>query len=102
MNIKTNENNYLEIIKVYKDLIDKNLDSLPNFYKDIYNDTEEIHDYLKEYKKCNLLGTKYYSLLENIAQFINNYEIDVSSINESIVNKINDHRKIYSLVKVAF
>ena len=57
---------------------------------------------IKEYKKSNLLGTKYYFLLNDIGKIINNFEIDISSINKSIINKINAYHRLRTLNKPCF
>ena len=62
----------------------------------------KIGDDIKKYKKNNVLNAKYYSLLDNIGKFINEYEIDISSVNKSIISKINNHCKIHSITKACF
>ena len=62
---------------------------------------DDIEKNIKQYKKGNLLSGKYYSLLDNIGKFISKYEIDISSINESIIDKINKYCKICSLTTTA-
>ena len=57
---------------------------------------------IKEYKKSNLLGTKYYFLLNDIGKIINNFEIDISSINKSIINKINAYHRLRTFNKPCF
>ena len=99
MNNKTIERDYREIVNVYKSLIEINKKKLRKYFGDMF---DNIENNIKKYKKSNLLGDKYYSLLDNIGKFINKNEIDVTFINKSIINKINNHCKICSLTKVCF
>ena len=48
------------------------------------------------------MGAKYYSLLDGIGKFINEHEIDISSVNKSTINKINEYCRIRSLTEACF
>ena len=88
MNNKTMEKDYREIAKTYKFLIELNKNKLDKYFEDMF---DNIEDNIKEYKKSNLLGAKYYSLLDSIGKSINEHEIDISSVKKSTINKINKY-----------
>ena len=44
----------------------------------------------------------YYGLVDNVAGFINKYNIDIGCIKESTVNKICEHHKIDALIKADY
>ena len=83
-------NDYIELARAPKQLIDQNRDKIFKHY-DLFDD-----NIIKELKGCNInsLYMKYYGLIDNVARFINKYDIDISSTEESIVNKIHKHRRI--------
>ena len=88
MDNKTIEKYYREIAKTYKSLIELNKNKLDKYFEDMF---DNIEDNIKEYKKSNLLGAKYYSLLDSIGKFINEHEIDISSVKKSTINKIKKY-----------
>ena len=103
MDNKIIKSNYLEIIKAYKLLIKANIKIIPKLYKNLYDcRTDELNSELNEYEKSGLLGTKYYNLLDSIGKFVNKYNIDIRTIKESIVNKVNDHCRLNVLNKACF
>ena len=103
MDNKIIKSNYLEIIKAYKLLIKANIEIIPKLYKNFYDRrTDELNSELNEYEKSGLLGIKYYNLLDSVRKFINKYNIDISTIKESIVNKINDNCRLNVLNKACF
>ena len=61
------------------------------FYDDT---TDELNRKLNEYEKSGLLGIKYYNLLGSVGKFINKHGIDISTIKESIIDKINNHCRL--------
>ena len=96
---KTIEKDYREIVKTYKSLIKINKNKLPKYFEDMFDD---IEDDIEEYKKGHLLNANLYSLLNDIGKFINEHEIDISFVNESIINKIDNYCRIRSLRKACF
>ena len=69
------------------------------FYDDT---TDELNRKLNEYEKSGLLGIKYYNLLDSVGKFINKHGIDISTIKESIIDKINNHCRLNVLNKACF
>ena len=68
----------------------------------MYDTTNELNRKLNEYEKSGLLGIKYYNLLDSIGKFINKYDIDISTIKKSTIDKINDHCRLNVLNKACF
>ena len=84
-------------------MIKGNKHKIPKYFKDFYDDTtHELNRKLNEYEKSSLLVIKYYNRLDSVGKFINKYDIDISTIKESIINKINDHCRLNVLNKACF
>ena len=74
-------NNYLSVMQAYKLLIKANINKLPKYYEHIYDSTDdELKDEITTYKKEGIINGKYYGLLENVARFINKYDLDTSIV----------------------
>ena len=57
-------NNYLSVIQAPKLLIKANINKLPDYFKHMYDSTDdEIKDELNTYKKVGIINGKYYGLL---------------------------------------
>ena len=65
-------------------------------------DEDELKDELTTYKKQGIINRKYYGLLENVAKFINKYDLDVSIVKNSTLRLINNYCRIKSLNKACF
>ena len=60
---------------------------LPDYFKHMYDSTDdEIKDELITYKNEGIINGKYYGLLENVAKFINKYDLDVSTVKKSTLS----------------
>ena len=96
------KSNIFEIIDANAQLIKFNQDKIPEYYlsDDYYEDT--IESLNKGVYKGDLLKLKYYDLLDRVGKLINKYNIDISCIKKSTVNKINDHHRLNALKKVCF
>ena len=69
----------------------------------MYGSTDdELKDELTTYKKEGIINGKYYGLLENVARFINKYDLDVSIVKNSTLSLINKYHRIKSLNKACF
>ena len=96
-------NNYLSVIRAHKLLIKANINKLPEYFKHMYDSTDdEIKDELIMYKKEGIINGKYYGLLESVARFINKYDLDVSIVKKSTLSLINNYHRIKSLNKACF
>ena len=96
-------NNYLSVIRAHKLLIKANLNKLPKYFEHMYDFTDdELKDELTTYKKEGIINGKYYGLLENVAKFINKYDLDVSIVKKSTLSLINKYHRIKNLNKVCF
>ena len=95
-------NNYLSVMQAHKLLIKANMNKLPEYFEHMYDSTDdELKDELTTYKKECIINGKYYSLLENVARFINKYDLDVSIVKKSTLNLINNYCRIKSLNKAS-
>ena len=54
MDIEKAVNEYLEIVKIYKRFINKNLDKIPKHYSEVYSDEKELIDNIKDYTKSGI------------------------------------------------
>ena len=96
-------NNYLSVIRAHKVLIKANTNKLPDYFEHMYHSTDdELKDELTTYKKEGIINGKYYGLLENVAKFIDKYDLDVSIVKNSMLSLINNYCRIKSLNKVCF
>ena len=96
-------NNYLSVIRAHKLLIKANMNKLPDYFEHMYDSTDdELKDELTTYKKESIINGKYYGLLENVAKFINKYDLDVSIVKKSMLSLINNYYRIKSLNKACF
>ena len=96
-------NNYLSVIQAHKLLIKANMKKLPDYFKHMYDSTDdEIKDELITYKKEGIINGKYYGLLESVVKFINKYDLDVSIVKNSTLSLINNYHRIKSLNKACF
>ena len=85
-------NNYLSVIRAHKLLIKANMNKLPDYFEHMYDSTDdELKDELTTYKKESIINGKYYGLLENVAKFINKYDLDVSIVKKSMLSLINNY-----------
>ena len=96
------KSNFFEMINAYKQLIKFNRDKIPKIYlsDDFFDNT--IKNLNKNVYKGDLLISKYYNELESVGKFINKYNIDISCIKKSTINKINDHHRLKTLNKLCF
>ena len=96
-------NNYLSVIRAHKLLVKANMNKLPDYFKHMYDSTDdELKDELAMYKKEGIINGKYYGLLENVARFINKYDLNVSIVKNSTLSLINNYHRIKSLNKACF
>ena len=96
-------NNYLSVRRAHKLLIKANMNKLPDYFEHMYDSTDdELKDELTTYKKEGIINGKYYGLLENVAKFINKYDLDVSIAKNSTLSLINNYCRIKSLNKAYF
>ena len=96
-------NNYLSVIRAHKLLSKGNMNKLPKYFEHMYDSTDdELKDELTMYKKEGIINGKYYGLLENVARFINKYDLDVSGVKNSTLSLINNYCRIKSLNKACF
>ena len=59
----------------------------------MYDSTDdELKDELTTYKKEGIINGKYYGLLESVAKFINEYDLDASIIKKSTLSLINKYQ----------
>ena len=92
---------FSKIIEAHKLLNNTNKHKIPKYFQDFYDDTnDELNDKLNDYEANNLLHIKYYNLLDSVGKFINKYDIDISIIKKSKIDKINDHCRLDALKKV--
>ena len=95
-------NDAIEVTNAHKQLIKINKYKIPEDYclfdDDYYDDTIEQ---FKGYRGDSLY-MKYYSLVESVGKFINKYNIDISCIKKSTINKINEHQRLDALKKVVY
>ena len=93
----------LSVIRAHKLLIRANIKKLPDYFKHMYDSTDdELKDELTTYKKEGIINGKYYGLLESVAKFINKYDLDVSIVKNSTLSLINNYCRIKSLNKACF
>ena len=103
MDKKIIRNNYLEIIEIHKLLIEENKHKISKYFEDFYYDTtNKLNCKLNEYEKSGLLDIKYYILLDSVGKFINKYDIDISTIKKSTIDKVIDHCRLNVLNKACF
>ena len=95
------KSNFFEIINSHKQLIKINKDKIPkHLLGDFYDDT--IEQLKINWYKGDLLLIKYHILLDDVGKFINRYDIDISRIKKSTINKISEHCRLNALKKAAF
>ena len=102
MDNKSIKKDYLEIVTDYKSLINVNKHKIPKYFENLDHDIDDINNTLNDYEKSGLLYIKYYDLLNSIGKFINKYEIDISTIKKSTINKINHYHRLHALNKACF
>ena len=96
-------NNYLSVIRTHKLLIKANMNKLPKYFEHMYDSADdELKDELTTYKKEGIINGKYYGLLESVARFINEYDLDTSIVKNSALSLINKYHRIKSLNKACF
>ena len=79
------------------------MNKLPDYFEHMYDSIDdEIKDEIITYKKEGIINGKYYGLLENVAKFINKYDLDVSIVKKSTLSLINNYHRIKSLKKACF
>ena len=93
-------NNYLSVMQAHKLLIKANMEKLPDYF--VRQPDDELKDELTRYRKEGIINGKYYNLLENVAKFINKYDLDVSIVKNSTLNLINNYCRIKSLNNACF
>ena len=86
--------NYLSVIRAHKLLIKANMNKLPKYLEHMYGSTDdELKDELTTYKKEDIINGKYYGLLENVARFINKYDLDKYDLDALFNKQISQNKK---------
>ena len=101
------KNDFFEIINAHKQLIKTNKDKIPKHFLDSIDDDGNSYGYYADTikkldtnaYKGDLLRTKYLNLLNNVRKFINRYDIDISCIKKSKIDKINEECRLNVLKK---
>ena len=97
------KSNFVEVIDAHKQLIKFNQDKIPkHFLSDDFNYEDTIENLNKDVYKGDFLKLKYYDLLNIVGKFISRFDIDISCIKKSTVNKINKECRLDALKKVVF
>ena len=108
--LEEKKNKFFEIINAHKLLIKINKDKIPKFYLDDVDDGGHPYGYyddtIEELNtngyKGSLLRIKYLNSLNNVGKFINRYDIDISCIKKSTIEKIHQECRLNALKKAAY